>query len=60
MNLKTGEIIKYPEMRDVVHKYNVNVDFRHSYTQVEIFGDKKSILSIKQLEDDIKMLNENK
>lgn len=60
MNLKTGEIIKNPEMRDVVHKYNVNVDFRHSYTQVEIFGDKKSILSIKQLEDDIKMLNENK
>ena len=60
LNLKTGEIITNPEMIDVVCKYNVNVDFNQSYTQAEIFGDQKSMSSIKQLENDIKMLNKKK
>lgn len=60
LNLKTGEIIKNPEMKDVAYQYNVNVDFNQSYTQAEIFGEQKSMLAIKRLEDDIKMLNEKK
>lgn len=57
VNLKTGEIIKNSTINDIVFKYNINIDWDKSYTQTEIFGEQKSMLSIKQLEEDIKILN---
>ena len=54
VNLKTGEIIKNSTINDIVFKYNINIDWDKSYTQTEIFGEQKSMLSIKQLEEDIK------
>lgn len=60
LNLKTGEIIKNPEIWDIVHKYNIQVDFNQGYTQAEIFGEQKSMLAMKRLMDDIKRLKEEK
>ena len=60
LNLKTGDFIKNPEIRDVVSKYNINIDFNQSYTQTEIFGEQKSMSSIKRLKEDIKKLNKQK
>ena len=60
LNLKNGDFIKNPEIRDVVYKYNINVDFNQSYTQTEIFEEHKSMSSIKRLEADIEKLNRQK
>ena len=60
LNLKNGVIIRNPEIRDVVFKYNITIDFNKAYTQAEVFGDQKSMSALRRLEEDIKMLNEQK
>ena len=56
INLKTGKIIKNPDMKDVISKYKIKVDFNKSYTQTEIFGEHRSLRAIQRLNEDIKQI----
>lgn len=56
INLKTGKIIKNPDMKDVISKYKIKVDFNKSYTQTEIFGGHRSLRAIQRLNEDIKQI----
>ena len=60
INLKTGDIIKNPDIKDVVCKYNIMIDINKSYTQSEIFGEHRSRLAIERLQEDIKQMRQSK
>lgn len=56
VDLKTGNLIKNPQMKDVIFKYKIKFDINDSYNETEIFGDNKTRLLVERLQEDIKQI----